>query len=343
MFKSIGLNIDHPETFFVQQGRITQIVSFKPLEILDMLMESAGVALFHEIADNTKVVLKDKTDKLEITQQRMKLNFGPRIKLMDKERAKLAEHQSLKAEMDNRKLLEGKIKKYLAQRTLKFGSDTLTQCENNLSENQKLVEFYKTQMDNLKKMNTTETGGTKELTEELKKIDEMVQSMQLAVKNTKLEREEKIREKKNKSEALQTLREKKAEKEKAVTRAQTLKENMDGLFARLKDRLDNLAEEKHQMGVKADSGIGSDDPAKPIMNRIAKLKQEMLQRKDDLERTKKQINQAHEHLKNSEKSKLKLEHDLEDARAEEKSLMEEEKKLKDIVGLILARKKISIN
>src|SRR3990167_491123 len=50
MFKSIGLNIDRPETFFVQQGKITKIVNFKPTEALEMLLEAAGVAYYREVA-----------------------------------------------------------------------------------------------------------------------------------------------------------------------------------------------------------------------------------------------------------------------------------------------------
>lgn len=330
MFKSIGLNIDHPETFFVQQGRITQIVSFKPLELLEMLMECAGVALFHEIADNTKETMREKSEKLEITQQRMKLNFGPRLKLMEKERAKLAEHEALRIELNKKRAIEDRLRKYQAHKTYKLSKDHLHQCEKSLNESIQQKTIYNAQIENLKRITSSESNETKELNAELGKLKEVTESLRAGFNKTKLEREEKAREKKKKIEKLQTLREKKSEKEKAVMRSQALKESMEGLIDRLKERLANITEEKHQMGAKTDSG--SDDPARPIMNRIAKLKQELLQRKDDLERTKKNINIAMDHMKNSDRSKQKHEQELKEALAEEKGLLEEEDKLKEIVG-----------
>jgi structural maintenance of chromosome 2 len=331
MFKSIGLNIEHPETFFVQQGRITQIVSFKPLEIMEMLMESAGVALFHEIADNTHGVMKEKSEKLEVTQQRMKLNFGPRLKMMEKERAKLAEHESLQSQVNEKKAVQTRLIKYQAHKTLRFGWETLSKCEKSLEENQKLKEFFKSQLENLHRQNESESGETRGLTEDLMKLGSTVEGMRAAMHKSRLEREEKAREKKLKSEKVQALREKQAEKDKTIARSNTIKESMEALIGRLNERMDNIAEEKLQLGLRGELGDRSDDPAKPIENRIVKLKKEQARRKDDLESLKSQINMTYEHLKNNEKNKDKLEQDLGEAISEEKKLTSEVENLKQIV------------
>jgi hypothetical protein len=45
LFQSVQLNIDNP-TFLVQQGHITKVVSMKPPEVMGLLAEATGVALY---------------------------------------------------------------------------------------------------------------------------------------------------------------------------------------------------------------------------------------------------------------------------------------------------------
>ena len=331
MFKSIGLNIDHPETFFVQQGRITQIVSFKPMEIMEMLMESAGVALYHEISDNTRGVMKEKSEKLDITQQRMKMNFGPKLKQLEKERAKLAEHESLQAQMSEKKGIETRLKKYQAQKTVKMGTETLKNYEKTLSENNKIKAFFKSQLDNLHKEAESDSGELKGIFKELGDLKAKTQEMKSLLATSTNEKSEKLREKNKKTDQIQNLRVKQAEKEKSLARAQATKESMEQLIERLKERLEGLAEEKQTMASKGESGSNSDDPSKPIASRIVRLKNDLLQRKDDLERTKNEIKKIQEYIKSGERSKQKIDQELKDYQVEEKELQEEVGKYKGIV------------
>ena len=48
LFKSVGLDIDNYFRFFVQQGTITKIVSFKPKEIYRLLEETAGISHYNK-------------------------------------------------------------------------------------------------------------------------------------------------------------------------------------------------------------------------------------------------------------------------------------------------------
>lgn len=91
MFKSIGLNIDNPETFFVQQGKIMRIVNFRPSDLLEMLEESAGIAYYREISKDCEGVITEKYQKYEMNQERINSFIGSKIKLFDLERAKVSE------------------------------------------------------------------------------------------------------------------------------------------------------------------------------------------------------------------------------------------------------------
>lgn len=118
MFKSIGLNIDRPETFFVQQGKITKIVNFKPNEALEMLLEAAGVAYFREVAGQTQGELDEKTGRLAITEERMNATFGPKLAQLERDKKKLHEFEALKSEIDSLGNLLSRLIKYNTAKNL---------------------------------------------------------------------------------------------------------------------------------------------------------------------------------------------------------------------------------
>lgn len=64
LFKSIGLNIDNPATFFVQQGRVASIVNFKPKQLLEFLEESAGTAFYSSIKKSCLDTIETKREKV---------------------------------------------------------------------------------------------------------------------------------------------------------------------------------------------------------------------------------------------------------------------------------------
>ena len=93
MFKSIGLNIDNPETFFVQQGKITRIVSFRPTDLLEMLEESAGIGYYKEVSKGCKEVTEDKYSKLTLNEERMHSVLGGKIKEIERKEERLQRHR----------------------------------------------------------------------------------------------------------------------------------------------------------------------------------------------------------------------------------------------------------
>ena len=45
MFCSVKLNVNNPH-FLIMQGRVTKVINMKPLEILGLIEEAAGISLY---------------------------------------------------------------------------------------------------------------------------------------------------------------------------------------------------------------------------------------------------------------------------------------------------------
>jgi chromosome segregation ATPase len=330
MFKSIGLNIDHPETFFVQQGKITKIVSFKPNDIMEMLMESAGVAFYQEIAENSKLIMKEKSEKLDTTHERMKVSFGPKLLLLEKERAKVAEYESLKVELDRVTELLNRATLYKAHKTLKSGKDMLLQLEVNMKELEKVRDHYRRQIESFDAKTGSDNAEIRELKENITVIEKEIENLKKVTYKTKSEREEKVQEKRLKTEKVQKLRETQALKEREIAQAQASKESTEVVIARLKERLEDIQQEKNQLTAKM-SGGSSGDVALPLQNQLEKQRNNLLKVQDDIERTQKQIKNVHESLADGEKIKKKIELEKEEAERDEARLLKEMDSFSNIV------------
>ena len=93
MFKSIGLNVDSPETFFVGQGKITKIVSFKPESLKEMLQEAAGTAYYQGVSIKTEKTVKMIGQSLEQNEERIMRTLAPQMKKLKKDKAVLDEYK----------------------------------------------------------------------------------------------------------------------------------------------------------------------------------------------------------------------------------------------------------
>ena len=65
IFKQVRLNVDNPSTFFVQQGKVAEIVKFNPKKLMSFLEESAGVSYFNTVRKETLANLKRKEPIME--------------------------------------------------------------------------------------------------------------------------------------------------------------------------------------------------------------------------------------------------------------------------------------
>jgi chromosome segregation ATPase len=105
MFKSVGLNIDNPETFFVRQGRITKIVNFKASDLKEMLEEAAGISYYKEVSAGCIKVMDRKGREHRNQESRMIENLAPKIAMLERQKKIEEEYKSLNQKLEQVKKL----------------------------------------------------------------------------------------------------------------------------------------------------------------------------------------------------------------------------------------------
>jgi structural maintenance of chromosome 2 len=63
LFQSIQLNVNNPN-FLIMQGKITQVLNMKPVEILGMIQEASGTRLYEDRKDKALKTIERKQAKL---------------------------------------------------------------------------------------------------------------------------------------------------------------------------------------------------------------------------------------------------------------------------------------
>lgn len=190
MFKSIGLNIENPETFFVQQGKITKIFNFRPGVLLEMLEEAAGIGYYKEIAKGCEGVMTEKYQKLELNEERMNSFLGSKIKALDKERSKYSQFEDCKNKLASQEQLVLKLEVYNSRKNAYFSQQTLIEVKQALLEASKDKEEASKELDQLKiTLNDSldnEESMKKEMTEIMKQQKEIAE-MEKVLKRSKID------------------------------------------------------------------------------------------------------------------------------------------------------------
>lgn len=322
MFKSIGLNIDHPETFFVQQGKITKIVNFKPLEILEMLMESAGVAYYKEIVGQTITIMKDKSDKLQLTHERMQANFGPKLKLLDKERSKIAEYEALNSDIEKSMILLVKASRYQGLKMIKSHRQQLIDCEKTMSNLKMMKRQYELELDGLN--GKTENNRDNK---EIESIKSQIESKEKDISKTNMimnggKNDINIENKKldNRNQDVQRLKKKKIESNSKISEAELIIEMSRRSLEQIEKKLRDIGEEKNELIVKISSSNLNKESTEPLEQRIKKLQNELLRVKDMKESDTMNMKQLQDELKQGEQGVKNVEIDIQNYEKEIKGL-----------------------
>jgi len=64
LFCSVKLNVNNPH-FLIMQGRVTKVINMKPMEILGLIEEAAGISLYQTKKESTTALIKKKDNKLQ--------------------------------------------------------------------------------------------------------------------------------------------------------------------------------------------------------------------------------------------------------------------------------------
>ena len=149
MFKSVGLNIDSPETFFVRQGRITKIVNFKPADLREMIEEAAGIAFYKEISSKCQKNIKRKAETQKTQEERMNRNLGTRLKHLERERQIEDEFDAVEKEIDQKKENLRFLESSLATRQLTVLKEREIEATNELEITEKALQGLAQQQKDL--------------------------------------------------------------------------------------------------------------------------------------------------------------------------------------------------
>ncbi len=312
MFKSIGLNIDHPETFFVQQGKITKIVNFKPTEVLEMLMESAGVAFYKEVAGQSRLIMRDKADKLGVTHERMKANFGPRLKLLEKERAKAAEFEYLNREIEKLAHLLARATRYSNLKTIATHRHHLADCEADLRDLRKLKKQHENEIDQLTRAHVSKSNMAqidninKEIADRQAKISTIDKNLSAQVCDLKNERKKLD----SKTQEIQKLKQRKVQCQSKISEAQVRAEMGRRALAQLEKKLKDLGEEKNEIAVKMSSKDSNSEATAPLDQRLKTLQNDLLRARDQEANDKRTLKQLEEELLRGQRGMDSLEEEV---------------------------------
>lgn len=99
LFHSCQLNISNPH-FLIMQGRITKVLNMKPREILAMIEETTGVALYNAKKRDTQTIIEKKETHLRSIDGLINETIMPRLDQLRKEHAVLLDYQNLVGELE---------------------------------------------------------------------------------------------------------------------------------------------------------------------------------------------------------------------------------------------------
>ena len=179
IFKSIGLNIDNYNTFFVQQGRITSIVNFKPRELMSFLEETAGIHYYNVVKRDCERTIVRKEDKLKNVTDTIEKDIRPELANLEKEKEISSEfHENkqnlIEAEMKLAfyKKKQGQGEQMRLEKELREIDIELKKNKQNKNMKTKLIEKVREELDDLGNEKEDETElekKAKELGLEIKK------------------------------------------------------------------------------------------------------------------------------------------------------------------------------
>ncbi|KAL3086014.1 hypothetical protein niasHT_030438 [Heterodera trifolii] len=106
MFRQVGINVNNPH-FLIMQGRITKVLNMKPMEILSMVEEAAGVRMYESKKQSALRTIEKKECRFDEISRLIDEEINPKVQRLTKERANYLEFQEIERtlEMLERKLI----------------------------------------------------------------------------------------------------------------------------------------------------------------------------------------------------------------------------------------------
>jgi len=99
VYHSVQLNINNPH-FLIMQGKVTQVVNMKPIEILGLLEEAAGTSIYEMKKESSIKVIKKKNNKLEEINKILSEEISPQLEKLIKDKENFMTWKAREGEID---------------------------------------------------------------------------------------------------------------------------------------------------------------------------------------------------------------------------------------------------
>ncbi|CDW71413.1 structural maintenance of [Stylonychia lemnae] len=164
LFCSVKLNVNNPH-FLIMQGRVTKVINMKPMEILGLIEEAAGISLYQNKKDQTMALIRKKDAKLQEIDKILEDDVNPQLEQLRKDKEEYALFKSNEGLIqENEKILVAyeyfDIHKFLSgsDRELEKKRNERLKYERDITNKTQEVETLKVQLSQIQK----QTNSTKE-------------------------------------------------------------------------------------------------------------------------------------------------------------------------------------
>ncbi|KAL0233410.1 hypothetical protein PCE1_001926 [Barthelona sp. PCE] len=225
-FTSVGLNINNAH-FLIMQGKITQILNMNNRQILDMIEEAAGTAIFNVKQDRARKTMNKKDEKLITITRLLSEEIEPELRRLTERSERIEKARHL------RESLRVNERKYVAFQYCQF-EDLIEREENITAELEKEKKTFLKQVDDLLEKIEDLTGEIQELNDssEAQQLNEEVAAMEKQLETVKREIQAHKATETRKRKELNTLG------KKSVT-MMTKNRDLEKEYRRLGDRVSN--------------------------------------------------------------------------------------------------------
>ena len=228
LFRSAGLNVDNP-TFLVLQGRITTILSMKPMELLGLVEECAGTTIYDTNRSEAVKIFSAKESKLQEVSDTLTLDIFPRLQKLDAERQAAVELGRLENAMKIMGLLTDAHRLHAI--TIQF----LSVCQKKQTQQTRIQEM-------VQESKAVEEHA-RELVEAIRSLDIEAQGVETSVQLEKLTSE--YSNAKSEMEVLAERVRAMRSQEMALRKAMFEKEN---LYRMTKEKISSIQQELQRIG-----------------------------------------------------------------------------------------------
>jgi structural maintenance of chromosome 2 len=129
LFHSVQLNINNPH-FLIMQGKVTQVVNMKPLEILGLLEEAAGTSIYELKKESALKTIKKKENKLEEINKILAEEISPQLEKLMKDKQNYLTWKSRENEILRLTKTIAAYDYYQLEKTIQSRNDETTQLKN---------------------------------------------------------------------------------------------------------------------------------------------------------------------------------------------------------------------